>query len=112
MSHWNYRVVHRVYPAPGWGDFGDNESWSIHEAFYDDKNRVWGISENACAVDVYGYDSRGKGLPALRTELKWFALALTKPILEYDQIPEPGALNPADDPPLKRSKRSKKGRKR
>ena len=106
MSYWNYRVVHRVHSGSG-------TSLGIYEAFYDAKNRIWGVSENACSVNLDGYESDSEGLKALREELDWFKYALSRPILEYDQIPEAGAKNPADDPddtPVKHQ-RSKKGHK-
>jgi len=94
MSHWNHRVVrwnHKDAKPPC-------VTYGIHEAFYDDKGRVWGVTERPVEVD-------GDSLEDLKVGLKWMSSALKKPILDYDKIPEKGAEGPG---PSKEEKRDRK----
>jgi hypothetical protein len=97
MNHWNYRIVR-------WNHKGNPPctTYGIHEAFYDEKNKIWGITEKPVAVD-------GDSPKDLKEGLKWMSSALKKPILDYDKIPEKGARGPG---PSKEEKRDrKKGKK-
>ena len=79
MSHWNYRIVRSV--------FGEEETFAIHEAYYDDKGRVWAISKEPDGVQAETYDALGKVLLLMQG-------AFVQPVLDYDAIPEPGAISP------------------
>lgn len=100
MSHWNHRVVR-------WNHKDDKPpcvTYGIHEAFYDDKGKVWGITERPVEVDA---DSPKE----LRETVKWMTSALKHPILDYDKIPEKGAESPGPSKEeLKDIKKAKKSR--
>lgn len=76
MSHWNHRVVRRIV--------GDETQLGIHETYYDDAGKVRAISSEP---DGIVSDS----IHGLQVQLGWMLKALDQPVLEYDQIPEPGA---------------------
>jgi hypothetical protein len=82
---WNYRAVRRKRT---WTDPEDQRhrvdySYAIHEAFYDEKGCVEAITQEPVAVF-------GEDMEALRHSWVMMAEAFGKPILDYDQIPEPG----------------------
>ena len=91
MSHWNHRVVRRTYPD-------GSVLLDIHEAFYDDSGLVWGITEDPIAPGVEescaGLDIPGETVEDLKKVLNWMIEACNKPILDYENIPEPGAKSP------------------
>lgn len=79
---WTYRLVRRVVEGV--------EVFAVHEAYYDAAGKVWSITEGpveACAP------TRDETLLCLATML---ADCLEHPVLDFDQIPEPGAEPPAD----------------
>lgn len=80
MSHWNHRVVKRVYKM---GDY-EETSYGVHEAYYDDNNKVNMITEEPVGP-------HGETMKELRQCLEWMTKALEHPILDYDKIPEEGA---------------------
>jgi hypothetical protein len=80
MSHWNHRVVKRTFE-------GGEVIYAIHEAYYDDNKKVWAITEE-------GVDAHGETMEELKQSLEWMQKALEAPILDYDKIPEEGAISP------------------
>jgi hypothetical protein len=70
MTHWNYRVMRRKR--------GDEILYGLHEVFYDEEGNTDGWTENP--VDVFA-DSPEE----LKQTLLWMQIALTKPILDYDE---------------------------
>lgn len=85
---WNHRVVRRVFPdAPG-----TPVLYGIHEAFCDNQGRVWGITEEPVRVTSDGEEP--DPVAALRWTLDKMLKALDKPVIDYDKIPEEGALTP------------------
>jgi hypothetical protein len=79
MSHWNYRVVHRSHKSKIAGYI--EQEYGIYEVYYNDKGLVTAVSQElspCCAEDIVG--------------LKWvmdkFVEAYSKPVLEWDNIPE------------------------
>jgi len=79
---WDWRVVRREHEN-GEATFG------VYEAYYDAEGRVW-------AVTAEPVEAQGETLQELKDELWEQLKALIEPILNYDDIPEPGAVNPAD----------------
>lgn len=71
MSHWNYRVVRRVYET------GEVE-FAIHEAFYD-IGKVPGVSITMEAVPPHAESVEG-----LREVLQEMLKSLEKPPLDYE----------------------------
>lgn len=81
MSHWNYRVVRRTFNVAG----AVEERWAIHEAYYDDAGKVRSITKN-------GVGPRGDSLKELRESTIVMRRAFAAPVLDYDKIPEEGAV--------------------
>lgn len=81
--NWNYRVVHRVYRQ---GTDLEEHSYSIHEAYYDENGKVTTITVEPvpCWAD---------SMDGLNWTYEKFKIALEKPVLEWDQIPESGATS-------------------
>lgn len=82
---WNYRVVRRA-------DETNRYSFAIHEAYYDDHGKVHSISQEP--VEIHG-----ESIDDARHDALMQAAAFTRPVLDYDKIPEPGAQHP--DRPLR-----------
>jgi len=78
---WNHRIVRRVWYR---GEDREEITYGIHEAYYDDNNLVHSITEKP--VEVMGED-----MNAIKQTLEWMTKALENPILDYNNIPEPGA---------------------
>ena len=85
MSHWNNRVVRRTYPS-------GEVMLGIHEAFCDDAGRVWGITQDPISPRVEENDD--ENIESLKEVLGWMLKACDAPILDYDSIPEEGAVSP------------------
>ena len=85
MTHWNYRVVHRLHKHPK----GDEHVYAIHEAYYNSAGLVEAVTQNP--VEPWG-----ETLEELKTSLQRMNEALAKPILDWDKLPE---ASPTDDPP-------------
>jgi len=64
--------------------------YAIHEAYYDKNGRIWTVS----VEPVY---PEGDSVQELESELREQLKALAKPVLDYDSIPEPGAIGPPSD---------------
>jgi uncharacterized protein YegL len=87
---WNYRVVKRVwYPDTD----AKTITYAIHEAYYDDNNLVHSITQEPVEIETDDIDS-------IKQILKWMTKCLEKPILDYDNIPEPGAKYLTIEEPL------------
>ena len=82
---WNYRRVLRQY------ENGESEI-AIHEAYYDSEGRVWAITTEPAQVCAILGESESED--PLRDVLIMMLKALDKPVLDFDGIPEPGAINP------------------
>ena len=88
---WNYRVVRRKH------SYEDQESkkfsvyytYAIHEAFYDDNGHVGMITQDP--IEPFG-----DNIEELRHSWVMMAEAFGRPILDYDNIPEPGCA-PEDE---------------
>lgn len=76
MNHWNHRVIRKEQTdvaGQTWVSFG------IHEVYYNDKNEPVACTENAV-------DPHGETLEELQEVMQWFAQALEKPVLTFDDI--------------------------
>ena len=63
--------------------------YGIHEAYYDENGKVFAITEESTGPS-------GNTLEELKQSLEWMEKSLEHPILDYDKIPEEGAINPLD----------------
>ena len=70
-SAWNYRIVHKRC--------GDEDSFQIHEAYYDDDKLV-AVTENAVAAF-------GETHEELKADLEYMMKALGEPVLEEGDLP-------------------------
>ena len=68
-NYWNYRIFRHV-------DEGNNEWYTIHECYYNDKGKPTGWTENP--VRPFG-----STVEELKNCLYMMDLALNKPILDY-----------------------------
>ena len=86
---WDYRVVRKRCEQTG------DEFYAIHEVFFDEEGRAWG-----CTVETV--EPFGKSLHDLTGEFIMFISAILEAnqepdlIVDFDLIPEEGAVNPAD----------------
>ena len=88
---WNYRIVRRLVPSGVTG--GVEPHFSVHEAYYDKEGRCWGITENAVSPS-------GETLEEFRGDMAIFSVDVRKrPVLNYEDVPESGAINPATPSP-------------
>lgn len=67
----------------------------IHEAFYDSEGRVWDITQDAVSPVVDA--GAGESVENLKEVIGWMLKACDQPVLDYDAIPEEGAVWP--EPP-------------
>jgi hypothetical protein len=72
MSHWNHRVVRRVYP----GALDGEVAYQIHEAYY-------GI-EDKPLISTEPDHPHGETPEELREDLERMLRALDKPVLDYE----------------------------
>jgi hypothetical protein len=72
---WNYRVVRRVYQVDGREEF----QYGIHEVYYDDDH-----VPTSCTVDPVS--PHGDTEDELAQDMRYFASALEKPVLDYDSF--------------------------
>jgi hypothetical protein len=77
MGYWNHRIVRRTFESA-------EVAYSIHEAFYDDEDRVRAITSDSVGPE-------GETLDELRESYFELAEAFGRPVLEHDKIPEEGA---------------------
>ena len=89
---WNYRVVRRKHASidPVNKKERVDYTYSIHEAYYDHNGCVGAITQDA--VEPFG-----ETVEELRHSWIMMAEAFGRPILDYEQIPEPG-YNREEDP--------------
>lgn len=80
MDHWDYRVLHEIHPPAG-PDGESDESWRIITAYFADveETRVVAWSDWASPI--------GGSVDTLRTDVMLMASALTKPVLEAEDLP-------------------------
>jgi hypothetical protein len=93
---WNYRVVKRKLP-------GGSFFYAIHEAYYDDAGKVWSITQDP--IPGRG-DSKCEVIGDL---VRMLSDARKSPVLDYDNVPEAGAVDPTEPkkkrrPPMRVSK--------
>lgn len=77
-SHWNYRVIRKIHTS---NTSNTGEKWpayGIHEVYYTDGK------PSMCSVDAM--DSHGDTFEELQEDMKYFQLALTKPILNFEDF--------------------------
>lgn len=81
--YWNHRIVRRRWTNPE--NLGGNTVvvYGIHEAFYDDNNKVSGIT-------VEPIDLSAECLNDLKSTWDMVLDAFRAPILDFDKIPEEG----------------------
>lgn len=82
---WNYRLVRRTRQD-------GTRTYAIHEAYYDDAGRVWGITEEP--VEVFG-----ESWQEARRDLGAMAHAFRGPVLPWESVPEEGAEAPGREGP-------------
>lgn len=70
MTYWNHRVMRRNF------DNGDSE-YGIHEVYYNAKGKVEAWTENPVPLV-------GMSIKDLKQTLEWMAVALKKPLLDYE----------------------------
>jgi hypothetical protein len=82
---WNYRVVRKRYVSPDTKDKDERASYTyaIHEAYYDNNGHVGAITQDA--VEPFGGN-----IEELRHAWVMMAEAFGLPILDFENIPEPG----------------------
>ena len=79
---WNYRVVRKKELT--------HFTYAVHEAYYDNNGKVGSITQKA--INPFG-----ETIEELRHSWLMMTEAFGKPILNYDDIPEPG-YNRKEDP--------------
>ncbi len=84
---WNYRLVKKHTKNPE--KLGGNEyfTYAIHEAFYDEDGKVWGITENSINLSA-------EHLNELMISWDMMIEAFGQPVLNYDEIGKDGAKGP------------------
>jgi len=82
---WNYRVVRKrnVFIDPTDKKERVDYTYAVHEAYYDKSEHVGAITQDP--VEPFG-----ENIEELRHSWVIMAEAFGKPILDYDNIPEPG----------------------
>lgn len=91
MRHWNYRILKRVIqPSPNSGNEPEDD-FGIYECYYDRQGRIHSFSTEPRPVAA-------SSLAELKDEISRMARAFKSPVLDYDKLPEPGALSWDEDP--------------
>ena len=82
---WNYRVVRKRYvnPHAEGGNERGSYTYAIHEAYYDNNGYVGAVSQDP--VEPFG-----ENIEELRYSWLMMAGAFGLPILDFENIPEPG----------------------
>ncbi|WP_027360757.1 hypothetical protein [Desulforegula conservatrix] len=82
---WNYRIVRKryVYTDPESNKERVDYTYAIHEAFCDNNGKVGAITQDHVAP-------LGDNIEDLRHSWVMMAEAFGQPVLDYDNIPEPG----------------------
>ncbi len=81
-GYWSYRVVTEETTDGLW--------YSIRECFFDANDLIWGCSSDPDPVC-------GESTEEIRQSLEWMLDALKYPPVRIEDIPQRGAMNPADD---------------
>lgn len=76
--HWNYRLIRK--------HVNDEYVYNVYEAYYDDNGKISTISKDPIILG-------GCDIKEVMVDLINFMKAFTKPILNYDDIPEDGSAN-------------------
>ncbi len=95
---WNYRLVRRKHRD-------GTRTYAIHEAYYDDRGRVWAITKEP--VEAFGTSYQ-----EARVDYRAMAKAFRAPVLPWESVPEEGAETPVRDGPARRprGRRRRRGR--
>ena len=82
---WNYRVIRKKHVCMHATQTRERVDYTdgIHEAFYDENGYVGSITQNP--VEPFG-----ENMEDLRHSWVMMAEAFGQPVLDYDNIPEPG----------------------
>lgn len=64
--------------------------YAIHEAYYDDNDKVWSITQDPIAARG---DSKCEVIGDL---VRMLSDARRSPVLDYDKVPESGAVDPTE----------------
>lgn len=80
---WNYRVVRKRNVSPDTKDERINYTYAIHEAYYDNNGHVGTITQEPIGPF-------GENIEELRHVWVMMAEAFGLPILDFENIPEPG----------------------
>lgn len=90
MKHWNYRVIKRVRPAIPSLAAEPEDDFGIYECYYDTKGLICSFSTEPRPVAADTLDE-------LKVEIQRMSRAFKSPVLDYDKLPEPGALSAEED---------------
>ena len=83
MSHWNHRVMRRVYP-------NDEVMYQIYEVFYNADGSIWGFTNDPV-------DPCGETVEEVRESLERMLRALDRPVLDWhDQSTDPREEDPVE----------------
>jgi hypothetical protein len=93
MATWNYRVVKKIIKNthPSLNEEVERVVYGIHEAFYDQNGRVRAVTQDP--INLLWED-----IDTLRKSWVMMAQAFGLPILDFDKIPEDGAIGFREDP--------------
>lgn len=89
MGGWNYRIIRKKV--------GEAYQYGIHEAYCDINGKVWAITENPLDVVAFKeWAETDQDTPEamIKQTLEWMMKACDKPILDWENIPEDGAISP------------------
>lgn len=76
MSHWNHRVVKKVWNE---GTPVEEITYGVHEVFYNDAGEIYGYTNDPIDLSC-------ESAEALREYLLWCLDALDKPFLEDGKV--------------------------
>jgi len=76
MSHWNHRVVKKIYNE---GKENEEEQYSVREAHYNDNGDLYAYTEEPV-------DLACESMEALKEYIQWCLNCLDKPILEDGKV--------------------------
>lgn len=85
MRHWNYRVLKRVVQPLRESGSEPEDMYGIHECYYDSKGKLYSFSADPIPVVA-------NTLEDLKDNLDRMARAFSSPVLDYNKLPEPGAV--------------------
>lgn len=94
--YWNYRVVKKQLPRNPDGTVDNSKpeyleyNYGIHEVYYDHEDRATMVTQDA-------QQPYGETVEELISCWAGMAEAFTKPILDFDSIPEEGAYNEVEE---------------